>query len=72
MNNSLYNIVSDGQAILFVDVERYKVTRVTYLIGSGACIIASTILFLIASLSCSWMLNGTGSLGFSTSLSCQN
>ena len=66
MNNSLYNIVSDGQAILFMDIERYRVAGVTNIIGSGACIIASTILFLMASLFCSWTLNGTGSLGLQT------
>ena len=66
MYNSLYNIVSDGQSFLFMDIELYKVTGVTYLIGSGACIIASTILFLMASLSCSWILNGTRSLGLHT------
>ena len=35
MNNSLYNIVSDGQSFLFMDIERYRVAGVTNIIGSG-------------------------------------
>ena len=34
MYNNLYN-VSDGQSILFMDIERYRVAGVTNIIGSG-------------------------------------